>query len=52
VDILGYKLNPAANFNLTTDLKNIKGTKKVDEAIHKKGKALGVIELKGINTKD
>jgi len=36
VDILGYKLNPAANFNLTKDLKNIKGTKKVDGAIHKK----------------
>lgn len=34
------------------DLKNIKGTKKVDGAIHKKGNALGVIELKGINTKD
>ena len=52
VDILGYTLNPAANFNLTTELKNIKGAKKVDGAILKDGKALGVIELKGTNTKD
>lgn len=30
VDILGYTLNPAANFNLTTELKNIKGAKKLE----------------------
>jgi len=47
VDILGYTLNPAQNFNLTTELKNIKGAKKVDGAILKDGNALGVIELKG-----
>ena len=52
VDILGYTLNPAQNFNLTTELKNIKGAKKVDGAILKDGFALGVIELKGTNTKD
>jgi hypothetical protein len=52
VDILGYTLNPAANFNLTTELKNSKGAKKVDGAILKDGFALGVIELKGTNTKD
>ncbi|WP_339919612.1 TaqI-like C-terminal specificity domain-containing protein [uncultured Flavobacterium sp.] len=52
VDILGYTLNPAANFNLTTELKNIKGAKKVDGAILKDGNALAVIELKGTNTKD
>jgi type I restriction-modification system DNA methylase subunit len=52
VDILGYTLNPAPNFNLTTELKNIKGAKKVDGAILKDGFALGVIELKGTNTKD
>ncbi|MGO4904107.1 Eco57I restriction-modification methylase domain-containing protein [Flavobacterium sp. W20_MBD1_R3] len=52
VDILGYTLNPAANFNLTTELKNIKGAKKVDGAILKNGNAVGVIELKGTNTKD
>jgi hypothetical protein len=28
VDILGYTLNPAPSFNLTTELKNIKGAKK------------------------
>jgi type I restriction-modification system DNA methylase subunit len=52
VDILGYTLNPAPNFNLTTELKNIKGAKKVDGAILKDGNAQGVIELKGTNTKD
>ncbi|MBP4142067.1 N-6 DNA methylase [Flavobacterium sp. P4023] len=52
VDILGYTLNPAPSFNLTTELKNIRGAKKVDGAILKDGNALGVIELKGTNTKD
>lgn len=52
VEILGYTLNPAPKFNLTTELKNIKGSKKVDGAILKEGNALGVIELKGTNTKD
>jgi type I restriction-modification system DNA methylase subunit len=52
VDILGYTLNPTPKFNLTTELKNIKGAKKVDGAILKDGNALGVIELKGTNTKD
>lgn len=52
VEILGYTLNPAPKFNLTTELKNIKGSKKVDGAILKDGNALGVIELKGTNTKD
>ncbi|WP_432221885.1 hypothetical protein ACRASX_15515 [Flavobacterium sp. TMP13] len=52
VDILGYTLNPAPSFNLTTELKNIRGAKKVDGAILKDGNALAVIELKGTNTKD
>ena len=52
VDILGYTLNPTPKFNLTTELKNIKGSKKVDGAILKDGNALAVIELKGTNTKD
>jgi type I restriction-modification system DNA methylase subunit len=52
VEILGYTLNPVPKFNLTTELKNIKGSKKVDGAILKDGNALGVIELKGTNTKD
>lgn len=52
VDILGYTLNPSPKFNLTTELKNLKGSKKVDGAILKDDKALAVIELKGTNTKD
>lgn len=52
VDILGYTLNPQPNFNLTTELKNEKGAKKADGAILQGGKALGVIELKGTDTKD
>lgn len=52
VDMLGYTLNPTPKFNLTTELKNIKGSKKVDGAILKDGNALAVIELKGTNTKD
>lgn len=52
VDILGYTLNPAPKYNLTTELKNQKGAKKVDGAILKDNNALAVIELKGTNTKD
>ncbi len=52
VAILGYKLNPESNFNLTTELKNLKGTKKTDGAILYKNKAIAVIELKGTNTVD
>ncbi len=52
VDVLGYTLNPAPKFNLTTEFKNLKGAKKADGAILKDGKAIGVIELKGTDTKD
>ncbi|UAM99224.1 Eco57I restriction-modification methylase domain-containing protein [Polaribacter litorisediminis] len=52
VNVLGYTKNPTPNFNLTTELKNIKGSKKTDGAILKGAKALGVIELKGTNTTD
>lgn len=52
VNVLGYTLNPKPEFNLTTELKNVKGRKKVDGAILKDGAALAVIELKGTNTKD
>jgi len=52
VEVLGYTLNPTPKFNLTTELKNLKGAKKVDGAILKDDKALAVIELKGTNTKD
>lgn len=52
VTVLGYTLNPHANFDLTTELKNEKGAKKADGAILKNGNALGVIELKSTKTKD
>ncbi len=52
VNVLGYTLNPSPGFNLTSELKNEKGAKKADGAILKDGKALGVIELKGTDTKD
>ena len=52
VKILGYTLNPQTNFNLTTEHKNIKDSKKADGAILIDGKVIGVIELKGANTTD
>lgn len=52
VDVFGYTLNPQPKYNLTTELKNEKGAKKADGAILKDGGALGVIELKGTDTKD
>jgi len=33
VNVLGYTINPNPNFNLTTELKNIKDAKKTDGAI-------------------
>ena len=52
VNVFGYIKNPTPDFNLTTELKNIKGSKKTDGAILKGDKALAVIELKGTNTTD
>jgi len=52
VNVFGYIKNPNPNFNLTTELKNIKGAKKTDGAILQKEKAIAVIELKGTNTVD
>lgn len=52
VNVLGYTKNPTPNFNLTTELKNIKNSKKTDGAILSKEKALAVIELKGTETTD
>jgi len=51
VNILGYKLNPNPNYNLTTEFKNESNNRKADGAILQKGNAIGVIELKGTNTK-
>ncbi|MBL8003099.1 MAG: N-6 DNA methylase [Flavobacteriales bacterium] len=52
VDILGYTLNPQPGFQLTTEFKNEKGSRKADGAILQNGKALAVIELKGTDTTD
>ncbi|MFD0932521.1 Eco57I restriction-modification methylase domain-containing protein [Psychroflexus salinarum] len=60
VKILGYTLNPATDYNLTTELKKVKDSKKADGGILSpslsKGKGekdvIGVIELKGTNTTD
>ena len=52
VNILGYTLSPQPDYNLTTELKNEKNSRKADGAILKDGKALGVIELKSSKTKD
>lgn len=52
VEVFGYILNPTADFNLTTELKNIKDAKKTDGAILKDGEVTAVIELKGTDTTD
>ena len=52
VKILGYTLNPDTDFNLTTELKNVKDSKKADGGILVKDKVVGVIELKGTNNTD
>jgi hypothetical protein len=47
VKILGYTLNPATDYNLTTELKNVKDGKKADGGILSSGKSekyvIGVI---------
>ncbi|QQS49860.1 MAG: N-6 DNA methylase [Bacteroidota bacterium] len=56
VKILGYTLNPSPNYNLTTEYKNIKDSKKADGAIiSTRGHVplvKAVIELKGTDTID
>lgn len=52
VTILGYTKNPQPNFNLTTEYKNVKDSKKADGAILIDEKVRAVIELKGTNTTD
>lgn len=52
VHVLGYTKNPAADFNLTTEYKNVKDSKKADGAILFDNKVRAVIELKGTNTVD
>ena len=52
VKILGFTMKPNTDFNLVAEYKNEKNSKKADGAILKDDLALGVIELKGTNTKD
>ncbi|MDZ7775293.1 MAG: hypothetical protein U5L09_06595 [Bacteroidales bacterium] len=52
VNILGYTLNPDPDYNLSTEFKNITGSKKADGAILKENKAVAVIELKSTLTTD
>lgn len=52
VNVLGYTKNPTPNFNLTTEYKNIKDSKKADGAIIINEIVKAVIELKGTNTTD
>src|SRR5690554_860322 len=52
VNVLGYTMNPQPNFNLTTEFKNVKNSRKADGAILDKDEAVAVIELKGTKTKD
>ena len=52
VNVFGYIKNPTPNFNLTTELKNVKGAKKADGAILQNDEAIAVIELKGTDTID
>lgn len=52
VNVLGYTKNPTPNFNLTTEYKNVKDSKKADGAILINDKVKAVIELKGTNTTD
>ena len=52
VNVLGYTKNPQPDFNLTTEYKNVKDSKKADGAILIDNKVSAVIELKGTNTTD
>jgi type I restriction-modification system DNA methylase subunit len=52
VEVLGYTKNPKAGFNLTTEYKNVKDSKKADGAILINGIVKAVIELKGTETTD
>ena len=52
VNVLGYRLNPMPDYNLTTEYRNETGSKKADGAVLRDGKAIAVIELKGTGTTD
>ncbi|GER58134.1 type II endonuclease-methyltransferasefusion protein [Patiriisocius marinus] len=52
VNVLDYTLKPKADFNLVAEYKNQTNSRKADGAILHNNIAVGVIELKGTNTKD
>jgi type I restriction-modification system DNA methylase subunit len=52
VNVLGYTKNPAPAFNITTEYKNVKDSKKADGAIIINNIVKAVIELKGTETTD
>ena len=52
VNVLGYTKNPTPDFNITTEYKNVKDSKKADGAIIINEDVKAVIELKGTNTTD
>ena len=52
VNVLGYTKNPTPNFNITTEYKNVKDSKKADGAILVNEVVKAVIELKGTETTD
>ena len=52
VNVLGYTKHPAPDFNLTTEYKNVKDSKKADGAIILEAVVKAVIELKGTNVTD
>ncbi|MDA3940688.1 MAG: N-6 DNA methylase, partial [Spirochaetia bacterium] len=53
VNIFEYTLNPEPDFNLTTELKNVSNSRKVDGAVlNSNGDAIAVIELKSTTTTD
>lgn len=52
VGILGYTLNPDPDYNLITEKKDTKGSKKADAAILQDGEVVAVVELKDHKTPD
>lgn len=52
VNVLGYTLNPDPGFNLTTEYRNVKDSRKADGAILFNDSVKAVIELKGTEVSD
>ncbi len=50
--VLGYTMHPQPHFNLITEQKNEKNSKKADGAILRQDKVIAVIELKSLKTTD